>query len=155
MSTQLGLFDRAATPPVMRALSLWQPWAYAVSHLGKPLDNRPWKPWRSVIGQRIAIHAAMGHGTKADFDRAAAFIGRVARVDIDRDPHRATALAQRGCIVATAIIDGCVTTSDDPWFFGPFGWLLSDLRVLARPVACRGMQGLWSVPEELRREVWP
>ena len=42
----------------MRALTLWQPWAHAVAHLGKRIENRPWKPWPAVIGTRVAIHAA-------------------------------------------------------------------------------------------------
>lgn len=33
----------------------------------------------------------------------------------------------------------------DPWFFGPFAWVLADVRALPRPVAHRGMQGTWTV----------
>jgi len=41
----------------MKALTLKQPWAWAVAHAGKDVENRTWKPPASVIGQRIAIHA--------------------------------------------------------------------------------------------------
>lgn len=37
---------------------------------------------------------------------------------------------------------------DDPWWIGPIGWLLDDVRPVA-PVPARGMPGLWEVPEGL------
>lgn len=39
-------------------LTLWQPMASAIPLLGKRVENRPWAPPRSILGQRIAIHAA-------------------------------------------------------------------------------------------------
>lgn len=33
-----------------------------------------------------------------------------------------------------------------PWFFGPFGWILEEIRPLAEPVPCKGALGLWTVP---------
>lgn len=145
---QLGLFEHPAdpAPPVARArpgmlgLSLYQPWAYAVTHLGKRVENRPWAPWARVIGQTIALHA-----TKARVDEhaAAAFIANLIHTlpPLDSLP--------RGAIVGTARVAGYVTRSDDPWFFGPFGWVLEDVTALAEPIPCRGMQGLWPVPPEV------
>lgn len=34
-----------------------------------------------------------------------------------------------------------------PWFVGRYGWLLDDRRALPEPIPCRGMQGLWTVPD--------
>lgn len=36
-----------------------------------------------------------------------------------------------------------------PWFFGPFGWALDEIRPLAEPVPCKGALGLWRVPEHI------
>lgn len=33
----------------------------------------------------------------------------------------------------------------DPWACGPFCWVISEVRLLATPMAARGMQGLWPV----------
>jgi hypothetical protein len=33
----------------MRAITLKQPWAYAVCHLGKRVENRAWKPAEKVL----------------------------------------------------------------------------------------------------------
>ena len=46
-------------------------------------------------------------------------------------------------IVATAVYDGFVTSSEDRWFEGPFGWLLRDIRVLKKPIPRVGALGLW------------
>ena len=42
----------------MKALTLWQPWASLIVAGAKPFEFRGWKAPRSVIGQRIVIHAA-------------------------------------------------------------------------------------------------
>lgn len=38
----------------------------------------------------------------------------------------------------------------DPWAFGPWCWVVDDVKLLPEPVPCRGMQGLWPVSAELR-----
>lgn len=42
---------------VKLALTLRRPWAAAVVHLGKAIENRTWKPPVHAIGQLLAIHA--------------------------------------------------------------------------------------------------
>lgn len=41
----------------MHALTIIQPWAWAVAHAGKDVENRTWAPPAALIGQDIAIHA--------------------------------------------------------------------------------------------------
>lgn len=36
---------------------------------------------------------------------------------------------------------------NDPWYFGPFGWVLEEVQALAEPVPHAGAQGLWNVDE--------
>src|SRR5712671_3817606 len=43
---------------VMKAISLWQPWASLIACGAKPFETRHWAPPRELIGQSIAIHAA-------------------------------------------------------------------------------------------------
>lgn len=78
------------------ALSLWQPWAYAVCHLGKRIENR--SAWhegtpalstaRRLVGSRILIHAAKGSGTRAEFTAAIEWMlrGRLAEGAAIRGP---------------------------------------------------------------------
>lgn len=146
---------------MMQAITLHRPWDYAMSDLAlgdllKLIENRSWKP-TSVIGQRIALHA----GLKYDYD-GAEFIKKT--LGVSTIPHR-----ESGVIVATTLVVGWVakgkngqpTTANapglveiaeaSPWFFGPIGWVVAETRPLARPVACRGSQGLFPVPTDVER----
>jgi ASCH domain len=51
---------------LMKAISLWQPWASLIACGAKPFETRHWAPPRELIGQPIAIHAAK----KVDKDAA-------------------------------------------------------------------------------------
>lgn len=42
----------------MRAITLWQPWASLIAEGVKTIETRSWKAPDSLIGERIAIHAA-------------------------------------------------------------------------------------------------
>lgn len=42
----------------MKALTIYQPWASLIIAGAKPYEFRGWKPYPSVIGQRIGIHAS-------------------------------------------------------------------------------------------------
>lgn len=124
----------------MKALTLIQPWAWAIEHLGKRVENRTWAPPPRLVGQRIAIHA----GKKYDEEDARWLAENFDFSEID---------CAHGVIVATARIARVVTSADHlpenqrVWFFGPFGWVLADVQPVAE-LACRGAQGLWDVPSE-------
>lgn len=60
-----------------RALSILQPWAHAIVHLGKTIENRDWRGGCSFRGE-ILIHASKGVGSLDAFDAAVRFIGETA-----------------------------------------------------------------------------
>jgi len=120
----------------MLALTLQQPWATAVAEFGKDIENRSWRPPSRVIGQRIAIHAGRV------FDEPGA------RWILERNLAPGCTIGQlwmapRGYIVATAIVLSVRVDSGSPWFHGPVGWELREVRRLSPPVLARGAQGLW------------
>ena len=129
----------------MKALSLKQPWLYAITHLGKRVENRTWKPPQSIIGKYIALHAS-----KKDDLLGYTAIAEIAGIEIKGN-------LPRGAIVATAKVVGFKDFNEvnpfegapDDWFFGPVGWLLEDINVLSEPISCRGALGLWDIPQEL------
>ncbi|OAI22896.1 hypothetical protein A1351_20220 [Methylosinus sp. R-45379] len=41
----------------MKALTIWQPWCSLIIVGAKPYEFRSWEAPRSVVGQRIALHA--------------------------------------------------------------------------------------------------
>jgi len=119
-------------------LTLYQPWAWAIAEGYKKIENRPWAPPPSVLANKsfIAIHA----GVKYDHDGFHFLSDRLGL----RVPYNVV----QGAIVCVARLDGVVTESDDPCFFGPFGWVLKDVVRLARPVPARGFQKLWGLKPE-------
>lgn len=132
--------------PVRYALTVRQPWAYAIASLGKRVENRSWKPPAEVVatGEPILIHA--GHNW---MDPEPGFFEK--HPDLrDNFPQRGS--LPGGVFVAVAKVASVVTESGDPWFLGPYGWILDDVVALNQPlVSAKGALGLWTPnPEALR-----
>lgn len=128
----------------MQALTLIQPFGWALFH-GKPVENRSWAPPAGIIGQRIAIHAGKRYDREGEL-----FVCR--QLGLERLPDE----VHRQGVIGTAIIDRAIDEQlvadplmDSPWFSGPWGWVLRDVRELERPIACKGMLGLWRLPAAL------
>ncbi|WP_174153421.1 hypothetical protein [Rhizobium skierniewicense] len=103
------------------ALSVRQPWAWAIVHAGKPVENRSWKsnnPGMKFRGP-CCIHASKGM-TRAEYEDAAEFMSSIGIT------CPAQADLQRGGLVGFTNIVDIVTELDSPWFFGPKGLLLRD-----------------------------
>lgn len=124
------------------ALTLHRPWAWAIAHGPKRIENRSWAPPRWARGMRLAIHAGKTFNER-DRNVIASRYG-LSVPSKDDDPMG---------IVALATLAGSTTESDDPWFNGPVGWILKDVRALPQPVPARGAQGLWVVPPEIAQQV--
>ncbi len=117
----------------VKAISIRQPWAWAIVHAGKDIENRD---WHTNYRGPVAIHAAKGMG-KQEYADAADTITSILRWTPDQEwldrwhglcaaPYR----LDRGGIIGIAEIVDCVRQSDSPWFFGRFGFVLRN----ARPV---------------------
>jgi hypothetical protein len=104
------------------ALSVRQPWAYAILHLGKDVENRP---RRTYIRERILIQA----GLKIERDKAR---------ELGLDPDDLTT----GAIVGSVEIVDCVKNSKSKWAIpGQWHWILEDPLVLAKPIPLKGLLG--------------
>lgn len=113
----------------MKALSIQQPWAWAILHAGKNIENRTWQ-----CGYRgpVLIHA----GKKYD-DEGADWISSEFGLYVPRE-------VPLGGVVGRVDVVGYIQFSDSRWFAGPWGWLLAN----AEPVEfvpCRGQLGLFDV----------
>jgi len=128
----------------IRALTLHRPWSDAIATGQKRIENRPWKPWPKIIGRDIAIHA----GKQYDHKGARYML----RSGIFHPP--VDVLSPTG-VVAIVTVAGFVSEIDheNPWFFGPYGWILKNVRRLTKPIHCSGRQGLWRVPNDVVREL--
>lgn len=151
----------------MPALTLREPWATAVTWLGKRIENRGWTPPAVLQNTRLAIHSAKGF--RAEEARAVSELAHDFQAEGIELPLGAEGYPT-GAIVATVQVVGFVDlrpdreggpliaapdgvtveqVQDDRWFVGDVGWLLADVRPLRRPVPCRGAQRLWTVPQQV------
>lgn len=108
------------------ALSVRQPWAWAIIHAGKDVENRSWQAVNHGLKQRgrIAIHAAKGL-TRDEYEDVAAFMRSIGVIC-----PPAAELARGGIVGSVEVVD-VVRHSDSPWFFGPRGLVLRDPRPCA------------------------
>lgn len=127
----------------MLGLTIIQPWPWAIFRASKSFENRTWRPPEKAIGQRIVIHAGLSLVQLED-PGVRDFIFERATVPLWKSED-----ILLGVVLGTALLAGYVEESEDPWFTGPYGWRLAEKRELARPIACRGMQGLWVVPKDV------
>lgn len=147
----------------MKALTLRCPWAYAITHLGKRVENRTWRPPPALQGQRIAIHAGKAPPVRANgtFDaghehwcEVQESLAWMTHKGLALMPVTARELVEAAsAVVAVATLAEVVTQSQSPWFVGPFGWVLADVRALPAPIPCRGAQGLWDLPPDVLAQV--
>ncbi len=113
-----------------RAISIWQPWAYAILHLGKDVENRP---MRTHYRGRILIQASLT--VEDDEDRKL-------KLDPDELPT--------GAIVGSVEIVDCIRGSKSKWANrGQWHWILENPLILAKPIPLKGKLGFIRVPNGL------
>lgn len=108
------------------ALSIRQPWAWAIVHVGKPVENRDWQASNPALKfrGRVCIHASAGM-TRAEYGEARRFIWSLGISDVPMFED-----LQRGGIVGVTTIVDVVADLDSPWFFEPKGLLLRDTKAI-------------------------
>jgi hypothetical protein len=159
----------------MKALTIWQPWASLIMAGAKPYEFRGWRPPRSMIGQRIVIHAGAHKMDREDI----AHMFHVLRLrNTSEDiaqlaaetclvPDKAKpilALGYRGqlpmaCGLGTAVIGeprlgpeiaqefGLERANDsDRDEHANWGWPILEIEQWPEPIPMRGRQGLWNWP---------
>ena len=118
----------------MKALSIRQPWAWAILHGAKRVENRT---WRTNYRGQILIHA----GAK----RCAAGLVLPDGTPVP-DP------LDYGALLGVATIVDCVPLAEapaGPFTEGPFCWLLDDVKPFAQPIPFSGQLQLFEVPDEV------
>jgi hypothetical protein len=125
----------------MNAISIRQPWAWAILFAGKDIENRDGR-WN--LRGRVAIHAGktLSRVERAAIDDVASFIrGTVP------SPREFAERGLLGALIGTVEIVDCVEHSTSPWFFGPFGLVLREPRPFPTPIPFKGALGLMNVPD--------
>ena len=117
----------------MKAISLWQPWAWAITHAGKDVENRTW-PTR--YRGPLLIHAAKRRNTEDEikdfidllkeiYDAA----GLMKILPVPAIPHLLA--LPKGGIVGKMNVVGCRRGVESPWAFKEqFQWSIEDAKPL-------------------------
>ncbi len=143
------------------ALTIHQPWAWAIVSGHKPVENRSWLPPIALMGKTFLVHASKA------FDKST--LPTVRSLTGDRlppCPDEAAAELALGAVLGAVRLVGCIDREGkrvlpelrlrDPrraqqirtsaWFVGPFGWVLDRPVRFEEPVPARGRQKLWPAP---------
>lgn len=108
-----------------KALSIRQPWAWAILHAGKRIENRSRRfHYRGLI----CLHVSLYEPTPIDLADFTAVWRESVPDPLQRLSQTALGEFARGGIVGTAEIVDVVEQSDSPWFFGPYGLVLENVR---------------------------
>jgi len=161
----------------MYALTMSAPWGTAIARWGKGDENRDWRPWPAVLGQRIGIHQG-GVPTRQDGSLSRNVAGDAISntlldlrgadlLPVTIEEAMRQVLADAGKLIGTAVVSDFVSVHDDhvsscwanpgkrvdrsPWMItGGYAWTLTDRQVLDTPIALSGIQKLWTIgPERL------
>lgn len=108
----------------MKSLSIRQPWAWLICQGFKDIENRT---WFSTFRGNFRIHASKAM-TRREYDEAKDAVDYInqnclvsARSIILPSPGDLL----RGGIIGMAEMTRCVTDHPSPWFFGPYGFVLT------------------------------
>lgn len=145
----------------MIALSIRQPWAWAILHLPelvrKDVENRDW-PTR--FRGKFLVHAGKGC-TRSEYADAVACIIEAQEERADAlslndqiEPTRPPPLYElpRGAIVGWSEILECTDHATSPWYSGAYAFRLGRRGIL-KPIPCRGALGFFRVPEDVAETV--
>ncbi|RFS82813.1 hypothetical protein D0T12_25640 [Actinomadura spongiicola] len=119
----------------MQAISVQQPWAFAIARGGKSVSNQGMP---TAYRGPLLVHASM----RVDLKACDSPLIQAAGWD-PRDP-----LATIGAVIAVADLDHVCSPTDicdcGPWAEpGMHHWHLSEVRALPRPIVALGRPGLW------------
>jgi hypothetical protein len=146
----------------VRALSIRQPWAFAIAAGFKPIENRS---TTTTYRGPLALHAALTldaptfpfqTSSGRDAGRALDQLGwRDGFWDARTGDATGHPLLALGAVIAIAdLVDVC-TTGATGCACGPWAvpsqrhWRLANVRPLPRPIPWKGALGLWRIPDEV------
>lgn len=125
-----------------KALSIRQPWAWLIVNGYKDIENRNW-PTR--LRGEILVHASKGM-TREEYTDVAYFLAYNAGIFERKIKLPAYEELERGGVVGKVTITDCVKVSQSPWFFGKYGFCLTDAKPLPF-TPFKGALGFFDIPD--------
>jgi hypothetical protein len=134
------------------ALSIMQPWAGAIVHGPKRIENRTWRPFQLKDGPfAIWIHASAKPDRNPDGDAIWQWLELRRTMGA---PISNTWGLPCGAIVGAAVVEQVIdrrpADSQARWWNGPLAWVLRDVVPLRHPVKASGRLSLWRPTPEVQ-----
>ncbi len=127
----------------IKVLAIRQPWAYAILHLGKDVENRS---WRTHYRGPLLIHAAYRRARNPR-EMLSEYMTRPPSEKSLRD-------LPIGRIVGVVDLVDCIKNSKGKWAErGAWHWVLKNPRPFLTPAECTGRLGLWTPPARVIRKL--
>ena len=120
----------------MKCLSVQQPWAWAIIHGPKRIENRR---WLTRYRGPLLIHAG----------RSKLRIGDEGDSLPELPPYCTLPF---GCLIGQVELVDCLPleqVNGQPFAEGPFCWILASPKALPEPIPYRGHQQIFNVPDEV------
>lgn len=134
----------------MKCLTICQPWAWAILHAGKTVENRTWK---TNYRGPLLIHAGKSRKWLDELQAQGELSGPV----LPNGTPVPDGLVF-GAILGVVNVVGCVPfeeVADDPFASGPWCWQLANPQAFDEPVRYSGKQMLFDVPDEIYAKALP
>jgi len=123
----------------MRAISINQPWAWAIAAGVKRVENRTWTT--SYRGP-LLIHASLTYHEE-NWERVELAAPEIVVPD---------ELDCGGIVGVCDLVDVVTSKPGDPFFCGPYGFVLANARPIEW-IEVRGKLGLWRPPAEIVAQI--
>jgi hypothetical protein len=164
---------------ILRALTIYQPWASLIAIGAKPYEFRKWPAPAYVIGARVVIHAAARPVRREEVldvlqrcdgkdgpppvipEIAVPFLEGLMRIfdstHSSQKPGRTMLPLSAG--LCSAVLDVPVRAVDlhpadsDRVDHHIWAWPLTDVQVFEKPIEARGAQGFWTWGADIQREI--
>lgn len=128
----------------MKAMTIKQPWAWAICNLPMPfrkcLENRS-RPTKHR--GPLAIHAGKGFDREG-YLRMQHYLEGLGYSGHVPSPDEFV----YGAVIGQVNVVGCVQASSSRWFEGPFAYVLENALCYEAPVPWSGQLGMWNFPDE-------
>lgn len=129
------------------SITLIRPWGWCITGFKpgqypidpKRIENRTYPPPRGIETGLLVLHA----GKSVDSEMTTHLVGQLGALIPDTGDG----------VIGVCRCTGYVQSSDDIWFNGPFGWVLTDVVAISPPLRMRGHLGCHRVPTPLARTV--
>lgn len=128
----------------MKALSVKQPWAWAIFH-GKDVENRS---WATNYRGSLLIHASKTFDWEGldwlykNSQKLGLIIPAASRLE-------------KGAILGSVAMVECVEHSTSPWFFGPYGFVFTMPKLFDEPIPYKGQRLIFEVSDEVILAISP